>query len=447
MQLHLVALNPTDSVTEGFLPAAAELGFDVTVFTDRADPHKAAYAGSDAAPARLVECDVRDFRALIAAMSHGPSPDAVFGNSDHLQPQTALAADWFGLPGKDWRATLRAKNKALMRRHLAETGVDSVWTAELPGDLDPGALAAVDVPYPCVVKPREGVASEDVYLVGNERELLARCRGIRERTPGIALVVEEFLRGDLRTLETLGDGRVRHVLGGFRTRVSAPPTFVEESMVFDAEPDPGAVGQVESALDALGVGFGACHTEYVVADGRARIIEVNYRIIGDQCDLLLRDLLGVPIFEHVLRVHLGEALPAASELLGEPVRPFPGSADASAPASADASADGTVGGMSGGVSVGMVDRPADGPAGRRARVEYICARAGGTLVAAPAAADLADNGVQLAYRPLRAVGTTAPLTGTNRDYLGVLRAVGPDQERTDAAVARFVAARSWEIRP
>lgn len=408
MQLHLVALNPTDSVTEGFLPAAAELGLDVTVFTDRADPHKAAYAGSAAAPARIVECDVRDFRALIAAMSHGPSPDAVFGNSDHLQPQTALAADWYGLPGKDWRATLRAKNKALMRRHLADAGVDSVWTAELPGDLDPGALAAVDVPYPCVVKPREGVASEDVHLVRNERELLSRCRGIRERTPGIALVVEEFLRGDLRTLETLGDGRVRHVLGGFRTRLSAPPTFVEESMAFDPAPDAGVVAQVERALDALGVGFGACHTEYVVAAGRARIIEVNYRIIGDQCDLLLRDLLGAPVFEHVLRVHLGESLPAPSDLTA---------------------------------------RPVDAPLDRRARVEYICAREGGTLVAAPAAEDLADDGVELAYRPLRTVGTAAPFTGTNRDYLGVVRAVGPDQERTDAAVARFVAARSWEIRP
>lgn len=409
MQLHLVALNPTDSVTEGFLPAAAELGLEVTVFTDRAEPHKTAYAGSAAAPARVVECDVRDFRALIAAMSHAPRPDAVFGNSDHLQPQTALAADWFGLPGKDWRATLRTKNKALMRRHLADAGVDSVWTAELTGDHDPIAPAGLDVPFPCVVKPREGVASEDVYLVRNERELLARCRGIRERTPGVALVVEEFLPGDLRTLETLGDGRVRHVLGGFRTRLSPPPTFVEESMAFDPEPDAAVAAQVETALDALGVGFGACHTEYVVADGRARIIEVNYRIIGDQCDLLLRDLLGVPVFEHVLRVHLGEPLPKSPE--------------------------------------DLLAHGSPGRALRRARVEYVCARSSGTLVAAPPAEDVTDDGVELAYRPLRTVGTEARLTGTNRDYLGVVRAVGPDQQRTDAAVARFVAARSWEVRP
>ncbi|MDI2127198.1 ATP-grasp domain-containing protein [Yinghuangia seranimata] len=403
MQLHLVALNPTDSVTEGFLPAAAELGLEVTVFTDRPEAHKDAYAASDAAPARIVACDVRDFRALVASMSGWPAvprPDAVFSNSDHLQTQAALAADWFGLPGKDWRATLRAKNKSLMRRHLATEGTGVVWSAELAADRDPASLTALDVPYPCVVKPREGVASEDVYLVGDEAELLARCREIRARTPETALVVEEFLAGDLRTLETLGDGTRRHVLGGFRTRLSAPPTFIEESLAFDPEPDAAIAAQVLRDLDTLGVGFGACHTEYVVDGGRARLIEVNYRIIGDQCDLLLQDLLGIPVFEHVLYTHLGEPLPEA---------------------------------------LGVRDD-------LRARIEYVCADRAGTLVAAPGPEDLEVGGVRMTYRPLRAVGTDAPLTGTNRDYLGVLRAVGPDQASADRAVAEFLAARSWDIR-
>lgn len=404
MHLHLVALNPTDSVTAGFLPAAAELGFTVTLFTDRAAPHVAAYAGSGAAPARVVECDVRDFRVLVAAMSAaGPGPDAVFSNSDHLQAQTALAAAWFGVPGKDWRAALRTKNKALMRRHLAETGSAPVWSTELAGDRSPDELAVTDAPFPCVVKPREGVASEDVYLVRDVDELRARCREIRARTPGIALVVEEFLDGELRTLETLGDARTRRVLAGFRTRVSPPPSFVEESLVYDAAPEAAATAQVERDLDALGVGFGACHTEFVVgADGRARIVEVNYRIIGDQCDLLLQDLLGIPVFAHVLRVHLGEALSAI---------PAPRRGDR-----------------------------------RAARVEYVLADSSGTLAAAPAAEETAGDGVHITYRPLREVGTTAAHTGTNRDYIGVVRAVGPDQPSTDAAVARFISARRWEIR-
>ncbi|MFI6277131.1 acetyl-CoA carboxylase biotin carboxylase subunit family protein [Streptomyces sp. NPDC050988] len=391
MRMYLLALNPTDSVTEGFLPAAARLGLDVTLLTDQPDAHRSVYPEVE-----ILECDVRDFRAVVTRISTHHRPDAVFTNSDHLQTQAALAADYFGLSGKDWWVTLRTKDKAEMRRHLTSVGADTVWSTEVT---DLAGLAALDVPYPCVVKPREGVASEDVVLVYGPEELLARCTEIRSRRPGAALVVEEYLPGELYTLETLGDGHVRHVLGGFHTTVSPPPYFIEERLTFvAAHPEP-VVAQVLAQLDALGVGFGACHTEFVVHEGKARIIEVNYRAIGDQCDLLLARLLEIPLFEHILRTHLGERLPA------------------------DLGARG------------------DGAA----RLEYPCAESAGTLTAAPAATELAVDGVQLTYRPLREVGERHEVYHTNRDFLGVLRAMGTDQEAVDKAVAEFLAGQRWEI--
>ncbi|MBC9717132.1 ATP-grasp domain-containing protein [Streptomyces sp. TRM66268-LWL] len=403
MRLFLLATVPTDSVTEGFLPAAARLGLDVTLLTDRPELHQRAYEGLDfAAGVEILECDVRDFRAVITRIAtHGHRPDAVFTNSDHLQTQAALAADYFGLPGKDWRAALRAKDKAGMRRHLAAEGVDTVWSAELPAGQDPASLTSLPVPYPCVVKPREGVASEDVVLVDGPAELVLRCKEIQERRTGAALVVEEYLPGELYTLETLGDGTRRHVLGGFHTEVSAPPVFIEERLTFVPAHPPEIVAQVLTQLDALGVGFGACHTEFVVHEGRARIIEVNYRAIGDQCDLLLAQLLDIPLFEHILRTHLGTPLPD---------------------------------------DLGARD---DG----RARLEYPCATSAGTLLAAPRAQDLDADGVRMTYRPLREVGERHELYGTNRDYLGVLRAIGTSQEAVDRVVADFLAAQRWEIAP
>ncbi|WP_416968948.1 ATP-grasp domain-containing protein [Streptomyces sp. 4F14] len=384
MRLYLLALNPTDSVTDGFLPAAARLGIEVTILTDQPQ----SYAGPE-----VLACDVRDFREVVSRISRHHRPDGIFTNSDHLQVQAALAASYFGLPGKDWRAALRCKDKAEMRRQLAAHGVDAVWSAEI------SAPVALDAPYPCVVKPREGVASEDVVLVGGPEELVARSEEIFARRPGGVLVVEEYLPGELYTLETLGDGHVLHVLGGFHTEVSPPPFFIEERMTFVAEHPAPVVEQVLAQLDALGVGFGICHTEFVVHEGRARIIEVNYRAIGDQCDLLLARLLGVPLFEHVLQVHLGAALP------------------------------------------GDLGVRRDGAA----RLDYPCADRGGALVSAPEAAELDVDGVHLAYRPLRAVGSTHPLYRTNRDYLGVLRATGTDQATVDRAAAEFLAAQRWEI--
>ncbi|MFD5427675.1 acetyl-CoA carboxylase biotin carboxylase subunit family protein [Streptomyces sp. NPDC127084] len=396
--VYLLALNPTDAVSEGFLPAADRLGAAVTVLTDQPAAHRARHPGLE-----VLDCEVRDFRAVISRISaQGPAPDAVFTNSDHLQTQAALAADYFGLPSKDWRAALRTKDKAEMRRHLAARGADTVRSTELPAGQDPSvALAGLDLPYPCVVKPREGVASEDVVLVGDHTELVRRCREIQGRRPGAALVVEEFLPGELYTLETLGDGRVRHVLGGFHTEVSKPPYFIEERLTYVPDHPRSIRDQVLAQLDALGIGFGACHTEFVVHQGRARIVEVNYRAIGDQCDLLLAELLDIPLFEHILRTHLGEPLP---DDLG-------------------ARRDGA------------------------ARLDYPCADRAGTLVAAPAASEVEDGGVRLTYRPLRELGERHELHGTNRDFLGVVRATGTDRERVDGAVSAFLAAQRWEIAP
>jgi biotin carboxylase len=151
-------------------------------------------------------------------------------------------------------------------------------------------------------------------------------------------------------------------------------------------------------LKELGIGFGACHTEFVVHEGRARIIEVNYRLIGDHCDFLLADLLGIPLFEQILQVHLGEPLPGR-----------------------------------------RVPRP------RHAIAEPVIADRSGTLTSAPGPMRVEDGPVQLSYRPQRTVGDPVAVTRTNRDYLGTVRAIGPGPDEVNAALERFRAAHDWTI--
>ena len=144
MRLGLVSAKPTDAVTYGLLPAAARLGLEVFLLTDQPDGHAGALARAGQRAAgrgvqpRIVGCDVYDTGALVGRIAGLARMDAVFSNSDHLQAQTALAADYFGLPGKDWRSCLRARNKPLMQRRLAETGAEKVTAAEIaPGEGPP----------------------------------------------------------------------------------------------------------------------------------------------------------------------------------------------------------------------------------------------------------------------------------------------------------------------
>lgn len=386
MSLVVLATVPTEAVLDGFFPAARRLGLPVLVLTDSPE----CWPSVDA---DVRGCDVHDLRTVLDLVTQGQRPDAVFSNSDHLQVSTALVAEYLGLPGKDWRAALRGKDKALMRRTLADAGLDAVWARSLTA----GEALPADLPLPAVVKPRSGVASEDVYLATSAQEVAARVAEVAARRAVAPVLVEEYLDGPLHTLETIGDGQRLRVLGGFRTTLGPPPTFVEERLDWCPELADEIQQQVLDQISALGVGFGACHTEFILQGGRARLVEVNYRMIGDSCEFLLADLLDEPLFEQVLRVHLGEPLPSAG----------------TAPPC-------------------------------HARVEYACADRSGVLVEGPERMDVRGS-VRLAYRPMRDIGDRRKLTGTNRDYLGVVRAFGPNRQAVDLAVERFLAAHTWRV--
>jgi biotin carboxylase len=419
VRLCLVASKPTDSVSYGILPAAARLGLAVVLLTAQPQEPEKARARAREAPrpgcpphdhpghqagtaTQVLPCDVWDPQRLITAIAALPAPDAIFSNSDHLQVQTALAAAYLGLPGKDWRASVRARNKSLMRRRLSEAGVEHVASAEIrPGEVP----VAPGLAYPLVLKPATGVASEDVMLVRDPGELARQAARVLARRPGALLLAEEYLPGGLRTVETVADGETTWVLGGFRTTLCPPPFFIEERLTWDA-PAPPAAGRehVTHALGALGATFGACHTEYVLEGGhRPALIEVNDRLIGDTCDFVLSDLLGVDLFERVLRVHLGERLP-----------PRP---------------------------------PQPPPERAHAVIDYVVADRPGALRAAPQAGPQPspEPGVRVSYWPLRATGDRVAVTHTNRDYLGVITAIGPDLAGVERCVAGLRAGGGWEI--
>ncbi len=271
-EIFVLAHVPTAPVNEGFLPAARTLGLSVILLTDCADAHRAhfASAGLPAYPDDVVSCDVFNPLAVIDAITRrGGKPAAVYSNSDHLQTATAIAAAYFGLPSKDWRTTYAAKNKAEMRRRLAESGIDTLWHAVVC-DAD-GLAALANVPMPCIVKPREGVASQQVSLARSHAELAGHCGAIWARHPGQALLLEEYLEGPLYTLETLGDGKDIRALGGFRVSLSPPPYFVELEAVWGTGLPASVEAEVLDTIRRFGIGFGACHTEYVLTP-KARVL-------------------------------------------------------------------------------------------------------------------------------------------------------------------------------
>jgi biotin carboxylase len=397
--LIILAHVPTDSVNLGFLPAAKALGLNVVLLSDHADAHRKHFnqACLPAYPAEIVACDVFNPLAVIDALSaRASAPAALFSNSDHLQTSTAMAADYFGLPHKDWHVTYRAKNKAQMREHLKEEGLDPLWFGLACGPQDLDRLAD-DVLYPCIVKPREGVASQQVTLAATEDELRAQCAAIWQSQSGAPLLLEEYIPGPLYTLETLGDGERLCVLGGFQVSLSPPPYFVELEARWGTGLTAQQEAQVVRMIERFGIGFGACHTEFVLSPTGPRLIEINYRNIGDYREFLLQDTLDIPLFETVLRLYLGQPLPDLK------------------------------------------------PAQNAALIRYFTASEEGRLAASPSAFRAGSDGVQWHYQPLREQGEQIRLSNSNKDYLGVLRGTGSDAHSLAQAMDRVSAGLAWEI--
>lgn len=398
MQRPFVILShvATHAVCEGFLPAAQRRGHPLLIVTDHAQGHwrHLADAGIPVDGLEILECDVFNPMAVIELLhAHGQRPRAVFSNSDHLQTSCALVAEAFDCPGKDWRICHAAKNKAEMRERLKRLGLPGPWFQVLT----PGMALPADAPFPVVAKPREGVASLDVQLCRNAGELAAYCEAFWQRQPNRALLLEAYLQGPLFTLETLGDGQRLQAIGGFDVSLSPPPHFVELEARWNGPVGRAARNAALAQVAAFGVNFGVCHSEFILTADGPVLVEINYRSIGDGREFLLDRLLPQGWFERILALHLGEPLDDTENSSAE------------------------------------------------ALVHYLVALHGGRLLAASPSFRAEGDGYWVDYCALREVGEEIRLSNSNKDYLGVLRLIAPD----DAALqARFDAARSdlrWEL--
>ncbi|GGY11132.1 carboxylate--amine ligase [Litchfieldella qijiaojingensis] len=396
-----VAHVVTEVLNEGFLPAARELDLDPVIVTDLPSDHRRHFAqeGLAAYPEAVLGCDVFSPIAILETLQEaGITPRAVFSHSDHLQAATALVADYFGLPGKDWRVCFAAKNKAAMRQRLDELALSPCWhrLVTTPAQL---TEIAPDCPLPCVVKPREGVASLDVSRVDTREALIACCEGLWQRHSGQALLIEEYLEGELYTLETLGDGDRLEVLGGFRVELSPPPHFIELAAHWGLDLDQAVIDDIIDQIRRFGVGFGSCHSEFVLTPTGPRLIEINYRTIGDGREFLLDETLGIELFRTILRLHLGEALPRFDI------------------------------------------------ASKGLHIEYVRATQSGHLVQVPEAFRRRWEDGFVDFHPLRRTGERLTLSHSNKDYLGVLRAAGDCTVRLKERVATTLASLTWEMQP
>lgn len=369
-QLILIAHVVHPAVTQGFVPAAIELGYEVTIMTDHGLAHREFYSQhSHASLLTIMECDVFNPIAIIDELTaQAITPDVVMSNSDHLQAATALVAEYYSLPCKPWTRCYESKNKAAMRQRLQHLQIPSV-TSSVLAEFD---LVPETQTFPVVVKPREGVGSMGVALCANRKELEAYRDNYYQSHHAVPLMLEDYMQGSLFSLETLSDGETIVAVGGFDVELSPPPHFVELCAVWNGD---NGICCREEALDQLkkfGIGFGACHSEFIVTASGPRLVEINYRSIGDGSDFFLDELLPEGWFKTIIKLHAGEPL----------------------------------------AEIGFEKT--------QAVMRYIVADKEGCLTRQQPLASWDEKGIQWQFVPLKHQGEQVRITQSNKDYIGIL---------------------------
>jgi len=323
----LLLLVPTQSYrAEDFLAAAARLGVEVVVGTDRCHRIEDFFGPS----AGLLSLDYRTPEAAADEIEREAARRPIAGivpADDGTAVIAALAAERLGLPRNPPAAARRTANKLAQREALYAAGlpVPLFRAFSLAGGSEGPARA---VPYPCVLKPLGLSASRGVIRADDPESfqeawrriqaILATARSerkAREDGAGSQILVEAFVPGPEVALEgLLREGRLE-LLAFFDKPDPLDGPFFEETLYVTPSRHPPAVQQevervIAAAAAALGLREGPVHAEARLGPAGPVILEVAARTIGGLCARALRFGAGASLEELVVAHAMG--LPLAS---------------------------------------------------------------------------------------------------------------------------------------
>lgn len=248
----------------------------------------------------------------------------------------AAAAKSLGLLGMDPEAARNARFKHLTRTTLHSFGNMNQPRFKHVNRLKDLRAAVMDLGFPCVIKPSDGTASLSVVHISDDKQLEAYIAELETNANygrGLLrcadLVVEEFIPGELVSVEACVHGGKVHNLGITDRKLSGFPYFIEMGgcYFFDCPERSRLFDLNEQILVQLGIDFGFVHTEFILSQEGPVLCEVNGRLAGGFIPTLMSVSTGVNPLLEAVRLAAGDTplLPilqdqvAAGRWFGSPV--------------------------------------------------------------------------------------------------------------------------------
>lgn len=192
-------------------------------------------------------------------------------------------AEKMGLCGNSMRCTEISTNKYLMRKAFEGHGVPVPKFTVCDETTD---LSAIDMAYPCIVKPTDRSGSRAITKVTAKEQLGEAVAVAVEQSFEKKAVIEEFIEGNEYSCECITQNGVHHFLAITKKFTTGAPHFIEtghrQPSDIPENMTDSIVSQIFRALDALEIKNSASHTEFKLdKNGTVRIIEIGARMGGD----------------------------------------------------------------------------------------------------------------------------------------------------------------------
>jgi biotin carboxylase len=240
-----------------------------------------ATAPARAVASRFLAVNFSDAAATRAAVADVPLSGVLPLNDFAVRTAAALAQER-GLRGLSPNAAFRVTNKVAMKRAWSKAGLPTAeWTWAKKADILAGRFPCWQT-FPCIVKPAfSGGGSRGVGLAHGWPDVQAIVAAGAAKYLDEEVVIEEFIEGSEHTVEMIIAGSETHLLS-----ISDKENYPGSVTVVQKLRFPGPVGQahrhlieplVAASAHALGLDYGATHTEVLIRGGRVYLLEVGGR--------------------------------------------------------------------------------------------------------------------------------------------------------------------------
>jgi len=190
-----------------------------------------------------------------------------------------------------------AKDKYLMRSKLKEFGIENTYSRMLDFPFDEAIRQVLLFQKGAIiVKPYDGVSSRGVSLVQSEDDIPEAIDWALASGIDSGLVAETYLQGPEYSIEMISHNGF-HQLVAVTEKIKDEIHFVELGHTIPANISikvrEKLSKHVELILCAIGHITGPSHTEVILTEDGARLVEIHFRIGGDDIDLLCELTTGL----------------------------------------------------------------------------------------------------------------------------------------------------------